>query len=375
MLNVLISGAGVAGPALAYWLRHHGFGATVVERAPAIRTGGQPIDVRGTALDVVERMGLLDEIRRHATDMTGMSYVDPSGAELWRDTGRTLTGGDLACPDVELMRSDLVRIMHAATRHDSEYVLGDSITSITQREHDVLVTFDHGAPRTFDLVVGADGLHSAVRGLVFGDESRFAHHLDTYLAIFSVPNFLGLDRWQVFHQSPGKLAGVLSTRRNTEVRAMLGFEAPRLDFDHRDVEGQKRLMAERFGADGWEVPRLLEEMWRAPDFFCDSMSQIRMPGWSSGRVALAGDAGYCASPLSGMGTSLALVAGYVLAGELAAADGDHTSAFAAYEREMRDYVRGCQELAITNGRGQEDQGPLNRAARSVALKPYSVQPA
>jgi 2-polyprenyl-6-methoxyphenol hydroxylase-like FAD-dependent oxidoreductase len=347
--TVLVSGASVGGPALAYWLNRHGFDVTVVERAPGPRPGGQAVDVRGPALEVAERMGIAAGLRRLSTGMRGMSMVDAAGNELFRSTERTLTGGDLDNPDVEIMRDDLCRLLYEAGGDRIEYLFDDSIAAVTQDDHGVQITFERAAPRTFDLVVGADGLHSNVRGLVFGPESRFISHLGTYLAVFTTPNFLGLDRWQVFHQGEGVGGGMMSARGNAEARVYVGFESPEpLDYDFRDVEAQKRLLADRLAGGGWEFPTILKHMWDAPDFHFDSMSQISMDSWSRGRVALLGDAGYCGSPLSGQGTSMALVGAYVLAGELRAAGGDHRVAFPAYQDELREYVAQNQRLALTN---------------------------
>ena len=359
--NVLISGGSVAGLALAYGLGRYGFRPTVVERAPRLRPGGQAIDVRGVAIDVAERMGIAEELRGAKTDMIGMSFVDDDGAELFRSTEATLSGGVLDNPDVEIMRDDLTGILHRAGRDRTEYLFGDSVTAITQHDAGVTVDFAHHPTREFDLVFGADGLHSAVRGLVFGDESRFIRHLGSYVSIFSTPNFLDLDRWQIWHQSPGRMSGIYTVHGNTEARAMLGFESPVLDYDRHDPDQQKKLVAEHFADDGWETARLLEAMWQAPDFYFDSTSQIHLDRWSAGRVALLGDAGYCGSLLTGQGTSLALVGAYVLAGELATA-GDHPTGFAAYERELRTFVERNQHLALTNG----DQGAAPDAVAAVA---------
>ncbi|MEU6038812.1 FAD-dependent monooxygenase [Actinomadura sp. NPDC047616] len=355
--KVLICGASIGGPALAYWLVRHGFDVTVVERAPGPRPGGQAVDVRGPALDVAERMGVLAEIRAASTGMRGMSMVDADGAEIFRSEEHTLSGGDLASPDVEVLRDDLAAILMRAAGGEVEYLFDDSPAAVEQDEHGVDVVFAGGGRRRFDLVVGADGLHSTTRRLVFGPESDFITHLGTYVGVWSAPNFLGLDRWQVFHQTPdGWGGGVLTARDNTELRVYLGFEsATPLEYDHRDVAGQKRILAERLRNAGWVIPRLLEHMWDAPDFHFDSMAQIHMDSWSHGRVALLGDAGYCGSPLSGQGTSMAMVGAYVLAGELKAAGGDHHAAFAAYESELRGYVTANQELALTNKRRVEAQ--------------------
>lgn len=343
--SILISGASVAGPALAYWLRHHGFTPTIVERAPAIREGGHAIDLRGVALRVAERMDLLERVRAARTNMRGMSIVDADGAELVRNTEETLTGGHKELDSVELMRDDLVRMLFDATRGDVEYVFDDSITALAQHDEGVRVSFARGAPRAFDLVVGADGLHSNVRALVFGEESRFVHHLGQHLAVFGAENFLGLDHWQVFHFGADKMVGAYSARGNAELRIMLGWGSEPLSLHHRDVAGQKAYLAARFAGMGWEMPRLLDAMERAPDLYFDSMSQVQMPAWSKERTVLVGDAACAPSPLSGQGTSLAFVGAYVLAEELAATRGDHATAFAEYERRMRPFVQVNQALA------------------------------
>ena len=375
-IEVLISGASIAGPALAYWLRHHGFAPTVVERAPAIRPGGQAIDVRGAALDVVDRMGLLAAVREASTRMRGMSMVDGEGRELMRTTEATLTGGRLDSPDVELMRDDLARLLYDATAGEVEYVFDDAIVALTQDGRGVDVRFARGEPRRFDLVIGADGLHSATRRLVFGAESRFIRHLGTYLAIFTVDNFLELDHWQVFHQTEQAMVGIYSARANREARAMLGFGSPPLEFDPRDLARQRAIVSEHLAGVGWEAPRLLAAMAAAPDFYFDSMSQIYLERWSQGRVALVGDAACCSSPMSGQGSSVALVGAYVLARELAAADGDHVRGFAAYEAALRGYVDLNQRLALL---AVEERRPapaelLAQAAAAVDLGPAPGEP-
>ncbi|EFL28761.1 monooxygenase, FAD-binding [Streptomyces himastatinicus ATCC 53653] len=391
-MRVLISGASVAGPALAYWLDRYGYEVTVVERSARLRPGGQAIDVRGTALEVCERMGVLEEVRAHSTGLRGMSTVDEDGKELSSTTERTMSGGQLDRPDVEILRDDLATILVGAGGKNIEYLFDDSIAALAQGPDEVAVTFRSGVSRTFDLVVAADGVHSSTRGLVFGPEENFLRPLGSYLAVWTVPNYLGLDRWQVAYLTKDSSAWgamVMSVRDNTEARVFVGFdsdEPPARILGERTSSEHKQLIAERYASAGWEVPRLLEYMWGAPDFHFDAVAQIHMDSWSRGRVALLGDAGYCGSPASGQGTSMALIGAYVLAGELKAAGGDHTTAFAAYERELRDFVTANQNLALENrermeaeatGTGQDEFAPEDfyvedfyKLVDSLTLKDY-----
>jgi 2-polyprenyl-6-methoxyphenol hydroxylase-like FAD-dependent oxidoreductase len=349
--DILISGAGIAGPALAYWLRHHGFAPTVVEQAPAPRPGGQAVDLRGAAREVADRMGILDTVRQAHTGTRGLAYVDSANRRLAALPAELLGDSGGAIAEVEILRSDLAGILYAATRDDVEYRFSDAVTEIVQDDDGAKVSFQRGAPQRFDLVVGADGVHSAVRGLAFGPESRFVRDLGAYVAIFTTTSLLGLDGWELMHSTPGRTAGLYPVGQANQAKAGFYFVSPPLDHDRRDIDHQKRLLAEAFAGQGWEVPRLLDAMWEAPDFYFDRISQVHMDRWSAGRVALVGDAAYGPSPLAGVGTSLALVGAYVLAGELAAADGDHQTAFGEYERALRGYVNKGQGLAKANSTG------------------------
>jgi 2-polyprenyl-6-methoxyphenol hydroxylase-like FAD-dependent oxidoreductase len=336
--NILISGASIAGPALAFWLSRYGFHPTVVERAPAVRPGGFAVDFRGTSMSVLERMGLLSEIRKLETRTGAITMVDKTNRKI-ASLPDGFTSGEL-----EIMRGDLAGILYETTRHDAEYIFDDSIADITEGDHGVEVTFSHGDRRVFDLVVGADGLHSNVRALAFGAESDFIHDLGLYISIFTTPNFMNLDRSALYYGTLGKKVGIFSARENTEAKASFFFASPPLRYDRRDVAQQKQILRDRFAQEEWEVPRLLKMMDDAPDFYFDSISQIKMDRWSSGRSVLLGDAAWCPSPMSGMGTGMAVVGAYILTGELMEADGNHIVAFPRYEALMRDYVKQCQKL-------------------------------
>ncbi|MFG2916070.1 FAD-dependent monooxygenase [Kitasatospora sp. NPDC048298] len=379
--SVLVSGAGIAGTALAYWLNRYGFRVTVVERAPSLRGGGQAVDVRGSALAVVERMGLLGEARARRTGLLGMSAVDAEGRELRRSTEWTATGGPIGGPEVEILRDELAELIAGAERSGTaaagpgvEYRFDDSIDTLVQHPEGVDVRFRSGVERSFDLVVGADGLHSNTRRLVFGPEADYLHPIGTYLAGWSAPNHLGLDRWEIAHRSdddPNWFSLVMTVRDNSELRVFVGFHSdePLDDMLPRDPARQRRLVAERSAHARWELPRLLRALEETDAFHYDVIAQIRMASWSKGRVVLLGDAGYCCSPATGQGTSVALTAAYVLAGELHAADGDHRTAYPAYERRLRDHVAANQAiLELTGDRKARSETAENLGQVDPALE-------
>jgi 2-polyprenyl-6-methoxyphenol hydroxylase-like FAD-dependent oxidoreductase len=347
--TVLISGASIAGPALAFWLHRHGFRPVVVERAASVRAGGYPIDVRAAAIEVVDRMGLLPALRAANIDTRHSTFVDARGRTIARLTPEDFTGSPEG-RDVELPRGDLAHLLYERTRDDVEYLFEDTITRLDQDADGVHVTFRNAPPRTVDLVVGADGLHSAVRGLAFGPEPGFRHDLGFAFAGFSMDEPWGLDREFVAHNTPGRMAGCYAVRGRAGLVGVLAFATPPgFAFDPGDDARKRDLVAAAFAGGGWEVPRLVAAMRTAEDFFFDTVSQIRMPAWTAGRVALVGDAAHAPALLSGQGTSLALIGAYVLAGELAAAGGDPAVAFPAYERALRPFVERNQRLASSGG--------------------------
>ena len=343
--TVLISGAGPAGLTLAYWLSRHGFSPTVVERAPAPRDGGQAVDIRGAAIEVAKRAGILGALRQARTRTRGMTYVSATGKHL---ASMNAAFGVVDAADVEIVRGDLVGILYEAARSGAEYIFGDSVTGMAQmhrsrRGHLRAGRTAHvrSRDRRRRAALHAPGASPSARSRIRPAPGHVPVGLHRR-------NDMGLDHWQLIHVSPGKSVTVTSARDNTEARAIFFFASPPLDYDHRDTGQQQELLEAAFAGQGWQIPRLLAAMRDAPDFYFDSVSQVRMDNWSAGRVALVGDAGYCPSPLSGQGTSLALVGAYVLADALQAAGGDHRAAFAAYQRRMRDFVARNQQIAIGN---------------------------
>lgn len=369
--SVLISGASMAGPVLAYWLNRYGFEVTVVERATAVRSGGYPIDIRGTAMEVVDRMGLLKAVQAAHIDSRTLTFVDSDG-----DGIATISPYDLAANeerDVELPRGALTRLFYNPTKTSAvRYRFDDSIETLEDDGNGVEVSFKSGERKRYDVVIGADGLHSNTRKLAFGAEEPFRRDLGFIFNLFSLPNDLGLSHGAIVYSEPGRTAVAMAVRDSPVLFAMLAFATEKADSGTRfNIAEQIDRTAHVFKGGGWEVPRLVEALRRADDLYFDTVSQIRMPQWSKGRVALVGDSAFAPSFLSGQGTSLAIVGAYVLAGELAS-HVDPQDAFTAYERIARPFVEANQDLPLKEGgpsllpRTQEALDARNRMFASLA---------
>lgn len=370
--SVLISGGGIAGPALAHWLTRRGFAVTVVECAPGPRPGGQAVDLRGAARSVADRMGLLEEIRAVGLEQRGIAWVRSDGSIAARMAADAF-GGEGIVSEIEVLRGDLAGVLFDATRAGTEYVFGDTVTALEDDGDGVTVTFERATPRRFDLVVGADGTHSAVRALAFGPESACTTPLGCYTSWFTAPAAFDLDGWFLMHNVPGGLAAsVRPGRVPGEHKVGLSFRSAPIAVDRADVPAQKALIAERFAGVGWQVPQLVAAMHAADDFVLDSMAQVHLPAWSRGRVVLLGDAAWCPTPLSGLGTSLALVGAYVLAGELAAAT--PAEALRRYEEVLRSYVAGAQKLPPGGVRGFAPMHALDIRLRMASMRLMTRRP-
>ena len=350
-MKILISGAGVAGPTLAYWLVHYGFEPTIVEKAPALRTGGYIIDFWGAGFDIADRMGLLPELREKGYMVQEIRVVNRHGQRIAGfpvDVIAQATGGRY----ISLPRSELAASIFGKLEGKVETIFGDSITRIEQTGKTVRVAFERAPEREFDLVIGADGLHSRVRELVFGAESQFEKYLGCKVAAFEVEGYQSRDElvmvmYTEVHQQVGRF-----TMRGD--RTMFIFTFADLDNETDagpgDIQSQKALLRRRFGNSGWECPRILEALDASNDLYFDRVSQIRMDTreglWTQGRVSLLGDAASCASLLAGQGSALAMVAAYILAGELHRAGGDYAQAFARYQQLFAPFVQGKQKAAL-----------------------------
>ncbi|GAA0453312.1 monooxygenase [Paractinoplanes deccanensis] len=367
-MRVLISGAGIAGPALAFWLHRAGADVTVIEKAPALRPGGQAVDVRGVARGVVERMGLMPEVVAGRVDERGVALVDARGRRL-AEMPAHLFGGEGIVAEIEISRGDLSRILVEATATMADYRFGDRITELTP---DGRATFHSGGTERYDVVVGADGVHSGVRALAFGPESQFVRPLGGYGALFTVPDPGGLDHWFLMYNAPGGRVASIRPSRDGLAKASLNFLST-TRYGRLSRAEQQRLITDNLRGAGWRTDELLAAMPHAEDFFFDSVDQVRVDKWSRGRVVLLGDAGYCGSPLAGLGTSMSLVGAYVLAGELAT-HADPGAAFTAYQSEMSSYVADGMTLPPGGIHGFAPKSRLAIRARAASMRSMSRWP-
>lgn len=345
-MKILINGAGVAGPTLAWWLARSSHDVTLVERAPAPRAGGYVIDFWGAGYDIAERMGVLPRILEDGYRVRQVRFVDSAGESVGgfsTDVFVRATGGRFT----SIRRSDLAKTIFDDLDGRVETIFGDSVTAIDDRGDCVNVTLERGASREVDLVIGADGLHSRVRGLVLGNESDLEVPLGYRVAAFEVDGYRPRDELAyVTYAVPGRQISRFAMRDDRTLFLAVfrdeycaGSNSASADAD------PKAIVRCIYAGLGWECARIVEAMDDAGEIYFDRVSQIRMRRWTSGRVALVGDAAACVSLLAGEGTGLAMTEAYVLAAELAAAKGDHRAAFAEYERRMMPFLERKQRSA------------------------------
>jgi 2-polyprenyl-6-methoxyphenol hydroxylase-like FAD-dependent oxidoreductase len=368
--TVLISGAGIAGPTLAFWLARAGFRPTLIECAPALRTSGYVIDFWGLGYDIAERMNLSDEVNHVGYHIREMRIVDDNGNRL---TGlgtrvfRELTGGRF----VTLGRSDLSRLLFEKIRGTTETVFGNEIASLQEQPDGVEVQFRNAKKRRFDLVIGADGLHSNVRQLVFGPQDQFERQLGYYVAAFEVEGYRPRDEnVYIIHSQPGRMVGRFALHDDrTLFLFVFAFDRSVPVFD---VATQKAILRERFGDGTWECPRILDKLNRTESLYFDRVSQIKMEHWSRGRIALVGDAAFCVSLMAGQGSALAITAAYVMAGELVKAAGRYAEAFHNYETLLRGYMVAKQRGAERFSSAFAPRTRLGLFLRNQAIKACAI---
>ena len=328
--RVLVSGASIAGPALALWLARSGFDVTVVEKAPQVRPGGQPVDFKGdTHRTVLRRMGILDDVLRARTHPQDGTVVDAAGRTV------AVVPSEFSAGEIEIARGDLARLIYDRSAGTCRYLFSDSITSLVETADGVEVTFSGSAPQTFDLVVGADGLHSTVRRLAFGPESEHVHHRGYYYALADI-DLGGPDQ---MYNEPGRMVAT----GGPEAPAFFVFASEHLEFDRDDVTAQKALLVDAYRGGAWRIPELVARVPDAGQFYLDSISRVSADRYVNGRVVLLGDSAW-GNALGGFGTGLAVVGAYVLAGELTRSRDDHGAALARYETRMRGYTKNSTKI-------------------------------
>lgn len=338
--TVLVSGASIAGPTLAFWLHRFGFDVTIVERADELRLGGQNIDVRDEAQKIVQMMGLESKIRAANTGELGVRFVD-ANHRIKAEFPKGNSG--FGTTELEILRGDLAKILYDATKENVSYIFGDYITAIEDAENEVTVTFKNTSPRSFDLVIAADGIRSTTRKLMFGDEP-VVKYIGVYCSYLTIPRIESDNAWAYWFNAPG--SRVLNIRPDNEgtTRASFSFLSPEKGYEKLDITEQKEILKQTFTDAGWQSVRILDALVASKDVYFDSISQVKAPRWTKGRCAMVGDAAYCPTPMTGMGASLSIVGAYVLAGELSKYK-NHHEAFEAYEKLLRPYVQNIQNLS------------------------------
>jgi 2-polyprenyl-6-methoxyphenol hydroxylase-like FAD-dependent oxidoreductase len=343
--SVLISGAGIAGPALALQLNKNGFKTTIIERAESLRTAGQQIDVTGPGVELIRLMGVEDAIRSRTIGDEGIHFVDNDDKRIATFPASNSTASLVR--EIEIMRGDMADVFYQATKDQTEYIFGDRITELSESEKGITASFKNGGNRTFDLVVAADGLSSRTREIAFGSSKKAAvKNLSQWVALFLIPHSPSDGTWTRAYHAPGGRVVTLRPdvkRKRTSVYLSKGGDD--MSITEKSVEEQRGIVQRTFAGIGWETERVLSHMKDAKDLYVQQVAQVKMPSWNKGRTVLLGDAGYCPSPVSGLGTTMAIVGAYVLAGCLVTHEHDLPRALEQYEADMRPFVDSAQKLA------------------------------
>lgn len=369
--NVLISGAGIAGTALAFWLKKFGFNPTIIDISPKLREGGYAVDFMGAGYDVAEKMGIIPALENADIDISKVAFVDKKdrekGSMNYRKIKELMNNRAFT-----LLRSDLAKVIFESLNGEVEIIFGDTISKIEETKDNVVVTFRSGNKRSFDLVVGADGLHSNVRNLIFGNEAQFEKYYGYYTSSFTLKNSPSDNRVFAMCNIPGKQVAVYAYSDDQTATFFVFVSPEKLKYDYHDVGKQKQILMNEFANFGWKCPEILSRIDSSPDFYFDSISQIKMDNWSKGRVTLVGDACCCPSLLSGKGSTLAMTGAYILAGELKLANGNYETAFTQYESIFKPFITKKQESAQGFAKSFVPKSNFGIWIRNQALKLMSL---
>ncbi|TPI48019.1 FAD-binding domain [Mesorhizobium sp. B2-9-1] len=368
--TVLISGGGIAGPALAFWLAAAGFRPTLIEQAPKLRTGGYVIDFWGLGYDIASWMGVEADVNRVGYHVREMRIVGENGkrvAGFGTDVFGELTNGRY----VTLARSDLSRLLFEKIKDTTDIMFGNEIVGLEEKSDSVRVQLKRGGERDYALVIGADGLHSGVRRLAFGARQQFEKKLGYAVAAFEVEGYRPRDEdVYLMYGLPGRMLGRFTLHGNrTLFLFVFTVEESPLP---TALDLQKEMLRKKYADGGWECPRILEELSHTDELYFDSVSQIRMSRWSKGRVVLTGDAAFCVSLLAGQGSALAMISAYILAGELLKADGRHEEAFSSYEALLRNYIRAKQQGAARFASALAPRTQLGLVFRNLVTNAFAL---
>jgi 2-polyprenyl-6-methoxyphenol hydroxylase-like FAD-dependent oxidoreductase len=341
-MMIIINGVGIAGPTLAYWLRKAGHEVVLIEAAPQLRTGGYVIDFGLVGYDIAEKMGLIPQLRELGYQVRELRFVDRQGrtsARLSVDALARLTHGR----GITVRRSDLAATIYGALDGTVETIFGDSVASIEEAGACVRVGFDHAPPREADLVIGADGLHSRVRQLVFGPDTGVEVSLGYHVAAFEVEGYRPRDELvYIGYAVPGRQVYRFSMREDKTLFLFVFRDAYLPAESLANDQERKSVLTNVFADVGWECPQILAALASVGSIYFDRASQIRLDHWTKGRAALVGDAAACVSLMAGQGSILAMAEAYMLAGELRDCGGDYGAAFARYEQRLMPFLKRKQ---------------------------------
>lgn len=361
--KVLVSGASFAGLSTAYWANQLGYQVTVVEIGPHLKMGGSPVDIKGDTVNIVKRMGLFEQIkanrlRLEVTEFKNADDVTESSTVMIQP------GEEQADDEFEIERDILLNLLYDRVKDDTEFIFNNSITAMNETGNHIEVTFKDGSKDVYALVFGCDGIHSAVRNIWFGGEEQYTHFLGQYFFITIVDKLLIRQNTLQMYAAPDK--GIMLNAYNNKTDIVFSFRSENeIPYNYRDKEQQKEIILDQFKGLGWRTSELLEEVKRSKNFYFDKFCQIKMPSWTKGRVALVGDAGYCASPGAGMGGSLAIIGAAALADALEKHRGNYELAYEVYHKELCPFIEEVQAEAVNTleyllPRTEEDIRKRNR---------------